>query len=186
MKKLILSIATFVTLITSSYSQSFPNLEFSSRPYFLLDDNTLGNLERADATIESKLKGMGYGGVESYYTAFSSKSGVRYSNNTLPKIIIKIEDNIDPADIISLSVGEIKKDRRRFLQRSMKLGGAARDVSTTNVALEFTKISEGIYEIKLPTEIRPGEYAFMPIGDAGGNPLLNYNTKVKISCFGID
>ena len=62
----------------------------------------------------------------------------------------------------------------------------ARDVSWNNVQLDFKKIREGIYEIVLPGNMQPGEYAFRPINDGSGNPLGPNTTKVKISCFGID
>ena len=185
MKKLILIMTILVTLVTSSFSQSFPDPEFSLRPYFLLGDNTLKNFERADVLIDIKMKAMGYGGAEIYNTALSPKSDVRFSKDAIPKIIVKIGLNVDPADIISLSLGEVKKDRRRFLQSSMALGGKARDVSLYNVPLDFKKISEGIYEIVLPSNIQAGEYAFSSINDGSANPLVK-TTKVKISCFGID
>jgi uncharacterized protein YxeA len=53
------------------------------------------------------------------------------------------------------------------------------------VPLDFKKISEGIYEIVLPSNIQAGEYAFSSINDGSANPLVK-TTKVKISCFGID
>jgi hypothetical protein len=62
----------------------------------------------------------------------------------------------------------------------MAMGGKARDVSTAYIKLEFNKLKDGIYEIVLPNNIQPGEYAFMPIsGDIN-------NGKIKISCFGIN
>jgi hypothetical protein len=186
MKKLILIMTILVTLVTVSFSQSFPEPEFSLRPYFLLGDNTLKNFERADAQMDFKIKAMGYGGSEIYITAFSPTSDVRFSKNVMPKIIVKIAFNVDPADLISLSLGEVKKDRRRFLQSSIALGGKARDVSWNNVPLDFKKIREGIYEIVLPSNIQAGEYAFRPINDGSGNQIGSYTTKVKISCFGID
>jgi hypothetical protein len=186
MKKLILIMTILVTLVTVSFSQSSPDPEFSSRPYILLGDNTLKNFERADVLLDIKVKAMGYGGSEIYNTALSPKSDVRFSKNAIPKIIIKIGVNVDPADIVSLSLGEVKKDRRRFLQSSMALGGKARDVSLYDVPLDFKKIREGIYEIVLPSNIQAGEYAFRPINDGSGNTLVPLSTKVKISCFGID
>jgi hypothetical protein len=54
------------------------------------------------------------------------------------------------------------------------------------VKLEFIKIGDKIYEIILPNNLEQGEYAFMPITESSGNSLTSYNTKVKISCFGID
>ena len=186
MKKLILIMTILVTSVITSFSQSFPDPEFSSKPYILLEDNTLKNFERADAQMDFKIKAMGYGGSEIYITAFSPTSDVRFSKNVMPKIIVKIAFNVDPADLISLTLGEVKKDRRRFLQSSIALGGKARDVSWNNVPLDFKKIREGIYEIVLPSNIQAGEYAFRPINDGSGNPIGSYTTKVKISCFGID
>jgi len=186
--KIIVSILAILSAMFSStlFAQSLPDPEFSSRPYILEANNNLKGLERADAQIDMKVKGMGYGGFETYYTAFTPKSDVRLSKNVLSKLIIKVERNIDPSEIISLSMAIVKKDRRRFLQGSMALGGKARDVSSSYVKLEFKKIRDGIFEIILPSDIQLGEYAFMPISSGGGNPLTAYNSKVKISCFGID
>ena len=41
-----------VTSVITSFSQSFPDPEFSSKPYILLEDNTLKNFERADAQMD--------------------------------------------------------------------------------------------------------------------------------------
>ena len=187
MKKIILTIAILISGFSSILmAQSFPDPEFSSRPYILDVDKTLKNLERTDAQIETKVVGMGYGGFETYYTAFEPESDVRLSMNSLPKIIIKIEGNVDPSEIISLSEAVVKRDRRRFLQNSRGMGGRARDISDTYINLEFKKIRDGIFEVILPSDIQPGEYAFMPINSGGSNTLQTYNSKVKISCFGID
>jgi hypothetical protein len=187
MKKIIFTIAILISGISSSLmAQSFPDPEFSSRPYILDANNTLKNLERADAQIETKAVGMGYGGFETYYTAFEPESDVRLSMNSLPKIIIKIEGNIDPSEVISLSEAEVRRDRRRFLQNSSGIRGRARDISYTFIKLEFKKIRNGIFEVILPSDIQPGEYAFMPIISGGSNSIQTYYSKVKISCFGID
>jgi len=162
-------------------AQSFPNPKFSLRPYIVESDSVLKTFERADAHLDIKVKGLGYGGSETYYTAFKPNSDVRFSKNALPKIIIKIDGNIDPSDQISLSKAIVKKDRRRFLQASMALGGKSRDVSSYYVNLEFKIIRDGIYELILPSDIQTGEYAFMPPVYDGGNYF-----KSKIYCFGID
>ena len=183
MKNIIFISAILISgFVSTSIAQSVPDPEFSSQLYILEVDNTLKNLERADAQMDIKIKGMGYGGSEIYYTAFTPKSDVRLSKNALPKLIIKVEGNIDPSELISLSKAEVKKDRRRFLQFSMALGGKARDVSRSYVKLEFKKNREGIFEVILPSDIQPGEYAFMPINSS----LTSNKTKFKISCFGID
>lgn len=167
-------------LTSNLFAQTFSDPEFSSRPYFLDADSTLKNLERADAQYEQKLKAMGYGGMEIYYSVFILKSDVRFSKSTLPKLIIKVEGNIDPSELFYLSKSAVKTDRRSFLQGSMDIlfGGKARDVSNTYINLEFKKIRDGIFEVILPSDIQPGEYAFIPMGAPA--------SKIKISCFGID
>lgn len=182
MKKIIFTIAILISGFSSSImAQSFPDPEFSSQPYILEANNSYKKLERADAQIETKIVGMGYGGFETYYTAFEPESDVRLPMNSLPRMIIKVEGNVDPSEIISLSEAEVKRDRRRFLQSSRGMRGRAHDISDTYIKLEFKKIRNGIFEVILPSDIQPGEYAFMPIISGGSNSLT-----VKISCFGID
>ncbi len=165
-----------------------PNPEFNSRPY-ILNNGELENIERTDATMEVKSKGLGYGGVEIYYTAFGSESNTRFNKESLPRIFIKLEGNIDPSEIILIVKEDTKrkkKDRRRFKQGSMKLGGGARDISENQINFSVKKIRDDVYEIILDIAIEPGEYAFMPISDASINPLTAGSTKTKISCFGIN
>ena len=183
MKNIILISAILISgFVSTSIAQSFPDPEFSSQMYILEVDNTLKNLERTDAQMDIKIKGMGYGGSEIYYTAFTPKSDVRLSKNALPKLVIKVEGNINPSELISLAKAVVKKNSRRFLQSSMAFLGKARDVSSSYVKLEFKKNREGIFEVILPSDIQPGEYAFMPINRS----FTSSGIKVKISCFGID
>lgn len=174
MKKLILLSVFVLTFASLSFSQSIPEPDFSWRPYILLENNTFKNFERVEAKIDVKSKGMGYGGAEMYYTAFNSKSNLRFKSNEMPRVFIKFDSNIDPVEMISLSIGEVKKDRRRFLNTSMAIGGKAQDTNSSFVAIEFKKIRDGIFEIILPSNMLPGEYAFMPTGN------------LQLSCFGID
>lgn len=64
-----------IALIIASMSlrlcaQSFPDPEFSGRPYILVSDSILKDAERATYTMDYKAKGFGYGGTETYYTVF--------------------------------------------------------------------------------------------------------------------
>lgn len=174
MKKIILSIVMLSSI--TLFSQTIPTPEFAMRPYILEANNTLKNLERIEVQSDMKAK---ISGVEMFFTTFNAKSDVRLSKAAMPKFIIKVDAGTDPADVISLGIGEIKKDKRRFLQSSSNARGEARDISSTSVKLEFKKISDGLYEIVLPT-IAPGEYAFMPV------KIGVSDTKLKFSCFGVD
>ena len=182
MKKIIISsILSFVFAI-SIMAQSIPDPEFSSQVYILQEDDTYKNLEKTDAQIDIKIKGLGYGGSEIYLSVFTPKSKLRFKSKDLPKLIIKIEDNIDPSELVSLSMANIKRKRRSFLQSSMTFSGKARSINSSYIKLDFKKVRDSIYEIILPANIQLGEYAFMPIV----NSSHSYKTTAKIYCFGID
>lgn len=183
-QKLTLTILWLLVSLVALHSQEIPTPDYSARPYYLKADNTLENFERADATMDTKLKGGGFGGVEMYFAAFGTASSTRFAAGNIPRLFIKLEANIDPNESITLSQAEVKKDRRRFLQGSMSAYGAARNTSAGEVKLTFKKIREGVFEILLPSNIASGEYAFMPMGDQSIS--LTSVTNIKISCFGID
>jgi hypothetical protein len=183
MKNILLYILILITACVFG-QDTIPTPDFASRPYYLISENKLENLERAEASIDTKIRGAGYGGYDMYYTAFSATSTIRFKQTTLPRIFIKVDGNSDPSEMVTLSKGEIKKDRRRFLQGSAKLGGKARDVSGSEVKIEFKKIRDGLFEILLPPSMTTGEYAFMPVGDSTATLLSG--GKPRITCFGID
>jgi len=163
------------------------NFEFSSRPYYL-NDGELKNFEKVKAKFEVKVKGMGYGGTESYLTAFGEKSNVRF-DKSLPKILVKYEGNGDPEDLLTIvkaKKSKRKKDRRRFVQSSMAFGGKTRDTSKSEILYTIKKINENIYEIIIDSELVSGEYAIIPALNSGNNSLVNYNATSKIFCFGIN
>ena len=188
MKHLIF-IALTLTILQTVSGQTIPEPEFSARPYYLTEEGVLKNLERAEATTDVKVKGMGYGGADYFYTAFGLRSSTRFNNNHLPRLFIKIDGDADPSDVLSVLKAEIpkrNKDRRRFKQGGMKLGGKARDVSNNKVHFEINKIRDNIYEIIFPNGLELGEYAFMPLTASNVNILSMSSNSMKISCFGVD
>lgn len=184
MKRKTLIALTILFSSAAIYAQDIPTPDYSARPYYLKSGNTLENLERADAASDAKVKGAGFGGVEMYFSAFGASSPIRFTASALPRMFIKLEPNVDPTESITLAKAEVKKDRRRFLQGSMSMSGAARNTSGVEVKLQFKKIRDGIFEILIPSTIESGEYAFMPMGDQ--NISITSVTNIKISCFGID
>lgn len=191
MKNTLTVIQILVFLSTFSFvtaQDSIPEPEFNSRPY-ILNDGSLENIDRSDAAMEVKVRGLGYGGGDVYYTAFGSESKTRFNKEKLPRIFIKLEGNIDPSEIVLIVKEDTKrkkKDRRRFKQGSIKFGGGARDISDNQINFSIKRIRQNVYEIILDVAIESGEYAFMPISDATINPLTAGSVKTKISCFGID
>lgn len=178
-------IICFVFVTFNNVAQKLANIEFSGRPYILVNTNTLKDFERADAQFETKIKALGYKGSETFYTVFSPKSEISFSKALLPKIIIKMENNMDPSEVVKLSKAVIKRDRRRFILESQQLLGKARDISDAYIKLNFKKLDDNVYEIILPSDIEIGEYAFLPINTSEGNALTSYHASVKITCFSI-
>lgn len=92
MKFLIALVIPFLTLIiTDSFAQDIPEPDFSQKPYYF-KDGKLNEFEKDEAPMESKAKGMGYGGVEISYSASGLKSPIRFASGSNPTIIVKIED----------------------------------------------------------------------------------------------
>ncbi len=172
---------------TNVFSQKIPNIEKEKRPYFLVDGE-LKKFEKVKATLDVKIKAMGYGGSESFLTAFDKKSPVRHNLGEMPKIIIKITGDEDPEDYISIirQTKKRKRDRRRFKQSSRSLGGKSRDVSNSEVSFELRKIGKNIYEIEFDEELLPDEYAIITSKSMSTSLLSTSHSVQTIYCFGID
>lgn len=177
---------TFTILVNSrTVAQTIIEPEFPERPYFLSSDSTLKNLERADAQLIYKQKAMGLGGTDIYYEISSPKSEMRFPKNELPRFFIKAEANTDLSESVLISKSVLKKGRRTFIQNSYAAYTAkSKDVSDTNLKLEFKKIKDNVYEILFPKDIASGEYAFVPL--IKGSIFLEVGKTTKLSCFGID
>ena len=176
----------------SQESIVIPEPEFNSRPYYL-SNGELISLERADATADIRVKGLGWGGSEFFHMAFGAKSTTRFNNGDFPRIFIKVEGNLDLKELITILKEDTSKkkkkkfrNRRRFKQMSYAMGGRARDVSDNEVPFSVKKIRENLYEIVFDNVLLSGEYAVMPISTENGDILSMAYSKTKISCFGID
>lgn len=175
-------------IIAKGVSQDLPVIEKEKKPYFLVQGE-LKNFEKVKAKFDVRVKGLGYGGSETFLTAFDKNSPVRYKAGELPKILIKITSDGDPEDYLTVfrqTRKKRKKDRRRFKQSSMALGGKARDVSEAEIQFELNKVGENIYEIEFDNELLPDEYALVPIKTFSHNPTAPYNSQQTIYCFGVD
>jgi hypothetical protein len=164
------------------WAQEIPDPEFSLRPYYL-KANSLENLERVDAVVQTKVKAMGYGGADSYYNAIGVQSSVKFTQAESPRFFIKIDDPTDPMDLVVITKGDVKKNERRFKILSVNGPFGTRSSGTGNqVKFICKKVREGLYEIVLDGTLTSGEYAFMPI--SGGLSLAA--TRAKLSCFSVE
>lgn len=161
--------------------------EYSLRPYYV-NNSELISFEKVKAKIDIKVKALGYGGSNTYLTAFGLNSNIRFKKGEIPKILIKIEGDDEPEDYLTILKSEKSKkktDRRRFKQASMALGGKTRDVSDNEINFSLKKLGNNIYELKIDEDIEFGKYAVIPNIQSNGNSILSYNSTQKIYCFDI-
>lgn len=180
-----LFLLTFLGIQYSTYSQEVPIPDFAKRPFILSEKNELTDFERIVAVIDFKIKGLGYGGSEIYYTVTPSRSLKRYPLSNLPRFIIKTEPNQDPSELIYLSKAfEVNSKRRRFITSKMSMVGKSKEIESQFVQIDFKKLADDVYEIIIVDLIGNGEYAFIPFDTAESS--RNMGSKVFINCFGID
>jgi hypothetical protein len=184
MKKIILSLLG-ILLSLLSYAQEIPVPDFIKRPFILTEENRITDFERLVAAVDFKVKGMGYGGTELYYTVNPGRSLKRFPLTNLPKFIIRTEPNQDPSEVIYLSKAyEVTVKKRRFLTSKYNVLGKSKEVNFQFIQIDFKKISPDFYEIIIVDPIGNGEYAFIPFDTAESS--RNIGGKVYINCFGIN
>jgi hypothetical protein len=97
-------------------------------------------------------------------------------------LIIKVENGVDPAERFAVVKAAVKKGKRNFIAAGYGFGGKAKDISKTRIAVDYKKLSDGIYEIILPETIEIGEYGFLPTSvDA-----MQTGNTMKVACFGVE
>ncbi len=183
MKKNFLFLGLLLLVSIRTQAQDIPEPEFSNRPYFL-KDSILISFERVDASAKAKVKALGYGGSETFLTVEGLKSSTRFVSKSLPRIFIKFEENLDPADRVSVMVAELKGSDRRF--KTMKMGGIysykIENVTDNKVLVTYKRIRANIFEVIFP-DIPRGEYAFLSSGEYTTNAAM---PQIKLNCFGVD
>lgn len=155
-------------------------------PYYLKEGKP-EQFEKATAKIEAKAVGMGYGGVNNYLTVFNSKSStVRFKNNEIPKLYIKLPDNASSESITVVKADKLKESKtyRRFVQSGVSAGGA-KDMSKYQIVLPLKNTENNVYEIVIPQNLESGEYSFVISSAVQYDPFANPMEK-KLFCFAIE
>ena len=163
------------------YGQEVPDPEFSQSTYYL-SNGRLALFDKADASMERKSKGKGE--IEFFYIVEGEKSFLRFTQSSLPTLIIKMEDNSDPTEVYILRVGEKEKSGRKFSSSTMSSMGSMKPAIANRVKLAPKKLRDKVFQATIDQALLPGEYAI--ILDTP-EALAKANTSgIKISCFGID
>ncbi len=179
MKKLLLANLLLIFALTANSQIS---IQESLTPKYG-DANGLESFEKTAATITAKAKGMGYGGVNSYYTVSGGKSSTRFRTNELPNFYIKVEDGTELLELVVISKMKKPKAKKREFVISGVSALGSKNFDKYQIVPELENISENVYRIVLNQKLEIGEYAFVPILAAGG---VTSTGKYVIYCFGID
>lgn len=183
MKVAFIIILTLTTICINSVAQEIPEPDFSQKPYYL-KDGKLFEFEKVEASLGTKAKGMGYGGVEISYSAEGQKSPVRFPSSSALIIVVKMEDNSDPSDGFTVLLGDVKKNGRRFVTGKMGTFGGLKSNNANRISISSRKLREKLYEISFSQPLQPGEYAI--ISNQKSVSMANAGQSVKMNCFGVD
>ena len=177
MKKLF----TFLLLLSHQvFGQDYSQVEFNNRFYFETGSNKIIETERADAIVDSRIKGMGYGGTVTYLTVFSGESPNQFHKDSIPIFYLKVEDGVDPNETYVIQLGDASSKKRKFMQGRRGMYGKSKDISDKFIKLQFEKVEKNLYRVKLPKNLTKGEYAFV-----NQTNINTTTTAAKVSCFGV-
>lgn len=94
-------------------------------PFYIKKDTM--PFEKVGAKMEAKSIGMGYGGVNTYYTIFDSPtSSVRFHHDSIPQFIITVDPGTDVFEMVLIVKADVVKNKtyRRFVKSGISMAGS--------------------------------------------------------------
>lgn len=176
-------LVALVFLIASAFVQTAPQIpDFKNSPMAINEDGTLKKLEKQNAELKTKAKGMGYGGVSTFINIDGKNSPVRVKATT--DFILKVDADVDPETVFYVSpakeVGKTREIEMTRVSAFAAYGAKTKSVKKDDIPLEFVKIQDGVYRIKC-TGLTPGtEYAFVNATQGASG------SSSTVFCFGVD
>jgi hypothetical protein len=186
MRQIILCI-TACTLLTQVKGQiNLPLPEFKNTINQVDTVNkTLKNLEKASAEVDIKIKGLGYGGSETYLKISGKESSVTLEGGQATFVVKLPDADTDPTTYVELYKFDSDKDRRRVKIGSRKMLGKTRNVDIPNVDLTFSKITSGCYLITVTQPLKKGSYGFV-VDPASITSGVTLGSKQSATVFAFD
>jgi len=140
---------------------------------FSLDPaGTLSPLERQQANIQSKMKGLGYGGVQTSTFFRGPSSPVRFKAGQDIQFIVRLNvPGIEPDSLVKLEVLKVSKDQRMIVNMkigAMGIGGVKTSNGEFQRTLNFTKYGEQSLRFSPAEPLGPGEYVITTMGGQSG------------------
>lgn len=149
----------FLLIPAVSFTQT-NEIKFINHPYYKGDP-----LEKQTAKLSVKVRGLGYGGADSYLEVRGSAAKLNIPDNDS----VRFEINIDKDIIGNLSLykAEVVNNRRRvhyYKQRTF----SGSDIGGEPISYNISEVGDGIYRITPGQPLDDGEYIFVLQGMASG------------------
>jgi hypothetical protein len=131
--------------------------EYSNSFFVLEKDGTLKPLERQAAKIDTKVKGLGFGGADSRYVVSNEHSSVRFAAGTTLQFIVRPEpSNVDPATIVQIYSFKVGKGQREVqVAKARVFSGAKSTLGNTALQFDVRKYGESSVLLTLSTPLGP-------------------------------
>lgn len=138
-------------------NNNYPEIEKENIVYYL-KDKKYKTLEKTEVVLKSGIYDLG-----------TQESSIQFIEGALPKMMVKLNSEVDKDDFIYLVTCDFKKEKRQVAVKPLK----------NKINIELEKVENDIYEIILPSKLAVNEYAFINIDD------IKSNADATLACFGI-
>lgn len=151
-----------------------PEPEFAYSVIYLQSADKGVPLEAGNPTMESNVKGLGYGGAESIWVMSALKSSVRIleENANALEFVVRMPSHlleVNPTQVISIVKldKDTKKSRRTMKMYSYDGLGRQKDGNEV-IPITASRYGEKSFRIKPSKVLTPGEYAVLMQQSVGG------------------
>lgn len=182
MKLRSLVVAAMCLFGMTTFAQDVTEPEFIGEVLYVAEGQTPAKLEKARATVKTKL------GASVYLTGIGKAKGWMYVegasspvkvNSASPRFVVRaVDNNSDPMAVVSLfKFTATKKDRKAEVSSVSTLGGSSSN-NMDYVPFDAKKYGESSYLLVPSVKMESGEY-----GITVSNPNNKDEKSVIVSCF---
>lgn len=182
---LILILLGFASRMEGQTNHTASSPVFINHVYYSLRDS-LVSLEQNMARMESKTKGMGYGGSEGGFYMDGAKSSLRIQSGDSLRFTVKMNmAMMDPSMMMKLYKFDSKNGNREAIvssQGGMFSGGKSKHTAS-EISFNILKSGSDDYIMIPASRLLPGEYGFinMMMVNGGGR-----DAAYTVFAFGVD
>jgi hypothetical protein len=160
-----------------------PNPAFLNQVYYYWTDSILP-CPKADGRMESKMKALGFGGMQMGYTMDGEKSALRIHAADSLHFAVRLASTgmMDPSTMFQLFRFEPKKGSRQAIVSSQSRYGGNSNPKN-QVSFDIQKSGTDVFILIPSVRLAPGEYGFMNKMQMNGGGM---NMSYTFYSFGID